>query len=587
MRKIKILGIAPYEGMIELLQNIANQRGDIELKTYIGDLDEGLAIAERYIMPDTDAIISRGDTAKKIREHFSVPVIEIPLSVYDVLRAIRLVQSFTNDFVIVGYEHITGCAKMLVELLKIDTKIYTVQSIAEAQHILENLAGAGKPTVLGGMSTTVYAQRLGLNAILITSGAESIQEAFNHARQICQSYVELRDRCDLMRAILQKHPQSAVYRSNGDLIYSAPSLPHPTLDSIFQKYIPVVLGGKTVSLTRQLDNIFYNFEGYEICIAGEALCLFIVTDKHVVKGLDTSAVQIFNQGDETPFNNYFGTTNAANNYIEIASELAHTKRTVLLLGEAGTNFDKTAYYIHIHSDLAQNSFVIINCENMSFLNAKFENLFVNHNKSILYNRYQTIYFAHMETLSPEQQEYVITYLMNNTLGNKYIFSADISLDQTAPLFTYLIKKLLCGVVRIPTIRELKNDIPGICTTCINILNNSLGKQVLGLSPEAQIFVRDYGWPGNDLQISRVLQSAMIRCQSHYITEAEIREALEAENMQVSESLMAGSNIDLTQTLDKINREIVSKVLDEEGGNQSKAARRLGISRSTVWRMVHS
>ena len=80
---------------------------------------------------------------------------------------------------------------------------------------------------------------------------------------------------------------------------------------------------------------------------------------------------------------------------------------------------------------------------------------------------------------------------------------------------------------------------------------------------------------------------MIRCQSHYITEAEIREALEAENMQVSESLMTGSNIDLTQTLDKINRDIVSKVLDEEGGNQSKAARRLGISRSTVWRMVHS
>nr|WP_241426748.1 sigma-54-dependent transcriptional regulator [Dysosmobacter acutus] len=565
------------------MQNVAQQRSDIELTAFLGDLDAGVAVVERYITPDTDAIISRGGTAKMIRTHFSIPVVEISLSAYDVLRAIRLARSFSENFIIIGFENITGCAKMLCDLLQIDAEIITIESAADVQRILEEATKKGYQTILGDMITATYAHRLGLNAILITSGLESIQDAFNQAKQICQAYVELKDRCALMSAMLQMCPPSAVYTKKGDLVYAAPSLPDPTLENTFKKYIPVVSEGRSVSFSRQADTTVYDFDGFMIQAAEEQMCMFCATGTHSAKIPEESAVRIYNQQDASIFNDYFGACETAQEFIHIIEQLACTRRTILLCGERGSNCDETAFYMHIHSEFAENSFILINCARIS--DAEFENL-LTERRSLLYKRNSTVYFAHAEAMSLQQQEYAVAYLYGNIQGSRYIFSAESDCKfQNSELHRYLTEDILCGCVRIPPIRELKNDIPSICAAYINVLNISMGKQILGLSPEAQIFARDYIWPGNRIQMKRVLQSAMMRCRYYYLSEADIKEALKAESVQ--SGLPLQPDIDLTQSLNEINKRIVSLVLEEEGMNQSKAALRLGISRSTIWRMVHS
>ena len=108
-RKIRILGIAPYEGMKTTMQKLAAGREDLELDVYTGNLNEGVEIAKQYFNTNYDVIISRGGTAELIEATTSIPVVEISLSVYDMLRALKLAENYSDRYAIVGsvsYTHL-------------------------------------------------------------------------------------------------------------------------------------------------------------------------------------------------------------------------------------------------------------------------------------------------------------------------------------------------------------------------------------------------------------------------------------------------------------------------------------------------
>ena len=65
-KKVRILGIAPYEGMRSIMLKAAEARNDIDLTVYVGDLQEGAEIAKRSFHDNYDIIISRGGTAELI-----------------------------------------------------------------------------------------------------------------------------------------------------------------------------------------------------------------------------------------------------------------------------------------------------------------------------------------------------------------------------------------------------------------------------------------------------------------------------------------------------------------------------------------
>lgn len=91
--QVRILGIAPYEGMQATMERAAENHPDIHLDVYIGDLEEGVAIVREHQAEDYDCVISRGGTAQMIRLVTEIPVVEIPVSVYDVLRTMRLAEN--------------------------------------------------------------------------------------------------------------------------------------------------------------------------------------------------------------------------------------------------------------------------------------------------------------------------------------------------------------------------------------------------------------------------------------------------------------------------------------------------------------
>ena len=114
--KIKVLGIAPYEAMKTIMEKLARKRPQMDLDVYVGDLKKGVDIAQKYTQANYDVIISRGGTAEMIGKVTHIPVIEISLSVYDILRAMKLAENYSDKYAVVGFPGITGSAHLLCDL---------------------------------------------------------------------------------------------------------------------------------------------------------------------------------------------------------------------------------------------------------------------------------------------------------------------------------------------------------------------------------------------------------------------------------------------------------------------------------------
>ena len=114
MQKTKILAVAPYEGLADAISTIAQTRDDIKMTVQIGDLNTGKQIAMELAHNNYDVIISRGGTAELIRSTVELPVIDIPISVYDVLRTIKLAENYSGKFVIAGLTYLLLQAKPIL-----------------------------------------------------------------------------------------------------------------------------------------------------------------------------------------------------------------------------------------------------------------------------------------------------------------------------------------------------------------------------------------------------------------------------------------------------------------------------------------
>ena len=111
------------------------------------------------------------------------------------------------------------------------------------------------------------------------------------------------------------------------------------------------------------------------------------------------------------------------------------------------------------------------------------------------------------------------------------------------------------------------------------------------SPEDLAFLRAAAeaasWEEEELQ--RVLQELALMAEGQEISVGEVEEVLRREQAMAEatgRTQKPAEPLDLSQTLDQINREVIRRVLAEEGGNQSRSAQRLGISRTTLWRLLN-
>lgn len=184
MRNIKILAIIPYEGLRDNMLKAAKSYENVSMQVVVGTMELGLKYAKEAEKADYDIIISRGGTAETIEEYISLPVVHIPVSVFDYVQIIEKAGKTDKPTAIIGYANVTEDAYHIKAVAKSNIDIFTIMDPKEIIPLLEKLKSDGYQLIVGDVVTVEYARILGKTGIMMESGLDSARKSLAEAVKI-------------------------------------------------------------------------------------------------------------------------------------------------------------------------------------------------------------------------------------------------------------------------------------------------------------------------------------------------------------------------------------------------------------------
>lgn len=592
--KINILGIVPYESMKNVLLRTASSYKEININVFVGNLEEGARIALQNQYRSYDVIISRGGTVDMIRRRMSIPVVGIPLSSYDILKTLEMAQSYSGKMAVVGFSNITANVNSLVQILKYDIPIYTLQSQEEAGPVLSKLHEEGTQIIISDTITDLTARRMNLHSILLNSGYESMNSALIEAINLVNSLRPLQRDNDLLRNVIQNVGQSIViFDGNQSLMYSTWDPDDNEGISFLRQYLPDVWNGQITRFFHVMrENTLFSVTGKVLSSGSSRYAVFfmqaikvpMISSKYGISFLN------FRQVQEQYYSSFF---NMRVNYIginKIVESYSRSRLPVMITGEPGTGKEQVAKMLFLDSDLKNNPFVIINCSLITSDSWKF---LTNHYSSPLNDKDVTLYFQNINCLDEEAANQLLSICVDTNMyqRSRLIFScAVIKGNQIPPIAKRIITQLSCLQINLPPVREQKLELSSTCNLYLNAQSSELNKEIVGFDSSAMDLMLRYDWPGNFTQVKRVINALCVIASGSYITATAVKSVLDQERLNLKtyedrNNLQKKTDLNLDRSLDEITKDIINMTIEKYGGNQSAAARQLGISRTTLWRYL--
>lgn len=586
---IRILAVAPYEDMGVLLNKEASKYPEIKLDVVTGNLDEGVELAQANFHADYDIILSRGGTAQLLKDKVDLPIIEIPISFFDILKAVQLSANSGTKRAVVGFPNITENVRMLNDLLNLDLDIYTLDSSEDIDTIIPKLKEEAYQAIICDVISCNSVLEAGLNAILITSGVDSIDEAFDLAMDTAKSMRKLRLENHFLRSVLREHSgETVVFNNNNDLYFSSfDDAQNQDILALLKSLIPEVHSGTAKHVWKSLKGVLYSITSSEITIdEKEYIAYFFTTSR---AGSQTKAAGITyltaKEAEHQYSEKLYHLTGEINQLSHIIESFNLTNQPIFITGENGTGKTTLANYIYVHSQNKRRSIVEIDC---ALFNDKTEQILFNPTRSPLYTTGVTIHFKNLEQCNEQSLSEIIKTLdyMSVCDNCHVMFSCTHALD--VKYFNYIKDKFNCYCIELSPLRDSKEQIPAIANVYLTILNSKTPNDIFKINRSALTILQNYDWPGNYTQFERILSQAAILSDDHMIHDSSIRLLLSQESYKANDNeTYSHSSINLNQPLDKIEIAIINQVLKDNGGNQSAAAKQLGIGRTTLWRILNS
>jgi len=133
-------------------------------------------------------------------------------------------------------------------------------------------------------------------------------------------------------------------------------------------------------------------------------------------------------------------------------------------------------------------------------------------------------------------------------------------------------------LRVPPLRERRDDILPLARLLLAEATERLGRRVTGLSPEAADQLLRYEWPGNVRELANAIERAVALCEGSRVEKDDLPEEVRA----APPSLLPG---DSPRTLETMEREYILAVLARNGGNRARTAEQLDIGVATLYRKL--
>lgn len=633
----RILFISTYPELTVRAKEISSEM-NIPIHIFEGGIMKNGHLYAKRMENQYDVIISQGGTAALLKDMVNIPVISIEINMGNFLNALIKAKECGTSIGLISYPTDTlQDLESLKKILNIDFEVFQYASENELKKQIKEAIEEERLTLVGmGSCIMETTKDRNIKSILIESDEKAVREAILSAKNIIDLNKREKERVKTLKAIIDYSEEGIIAIDRNDRIVSF----NPAIEKLSGLHDRLEIGGKLSNFFR--DDNLKSLLGDGSHQLGE---LIEINDRQmvlnripiVVDNEQTGMVftlqavsklqklehkvrtKLYKKGliAKYTFKDIKGESITIKNTIEKAIKFGRTSSTVLLEAETGCGKELFAQSIHNISMRKSGPFVAVNCaalpENLleSELFGYEEGAFTGAKKGGKAGLFElshggTIFLDEIGEMPLSLQSRLLRVLEEKEvmrIGGDSVLNIDVRVIAATNLDLYkrveegefredLYFRINILNIKIPSIRERREDIPILIENFICRLNKEHFTRCNTITEEGMSLLKDYHWPGNVRELRNFMEKLVILADKPIVDRGFIENLLnehthntrkEKVDQDINESnkgiyIHPGKLSDMELQIIKS----MDKMFDDD---QETLANRLGISRTTLWKKL--
>ena len=292
--------------------------------------------------------------------------------------------------------------------------------------------------------------------------------------------------------------------------------------------------------------------------------------------------------------------------LKTADQIAKSNSTVLIEGESGTGKELIAHRIHESSTRRHKPFVAVHCAALTetllaselFGHEKGAFTGASERKIGRFERAHqgTLFLDEVGEISQETQVKLLRVLQEGEferVGGTRTLKVDVRLvlatnknllDEVRKgnFREDLYYRINVIYLRMPPLRERKEDIPKLSEHFLKLFALRNSKKITSIDAEAMEALKSYSWPGNIRELKNIMERMVVLATEEGLNISNIPDDIRFVGQATAQGMTTRAQ---TTNLNDVEKECIQQTLQEVKGNKSLAAKKLGISRRTLYRKL--
>ncbi|HLR51552.1 MAG TPA: sigma 54-interacting transcriptional regulator [Candidatus Avamphibacillus sp.] len=635
MRRPKIV-IIGYPNFTELAREVLQSSHvpswiDIEVKEsplqLLSDYSrESIRQLQAQYDGDPSTILISGDRSSLIlKNELKNLVIPVKVSGFDVLKAIE--NTNVKEITVLNFGENFTHLNDFPEQLNVTFLQESFRTRKQAKKILEQLRHDGVKEVIGGSWISTIAESYGMKGIFYYSHS-SMFNAIQSALHVLNAYRNEMEKATLFKTIVDMNKKGIITTDenlNITLVnFSVEKLlrikKQNMIGQNIDTIIPNLITEKQLKENQPQHDILFKFNNVSlvadivpVILEGEIIGLMIALDD--VISLQETELQIRKKINKKAlkapytFKDIIGTSASIRETIKMATKFSQSQSSVLIQAETGTGKELFAQSIHNASNRRNHSFVALNTAALpeNLLNSELfgyeEGSFTGAKKGGKPGLFEiahkgTIFLDEISELPLHLQSTLLRVIQEKEvmrIGGEKVIPVDVRVISASnknlaehikenKFREDLYYRINVLQLNLPPLRERIEDIPILLDHFVSS-DLAIRNDILH-SDELISLLTSYHWPGNIREFENIMERFKVFCQDEELSQTNIisnmKKALHPTPNHAPPISLKDDNI---ISLDDVEINLINNALALTNGNKEEAAKRLGISRTTLWRKL--